>query len=96
MVIPDVPQWVQDEMARQQYKAQLALRVRQANSSFSTFSSLGKVMVNGSRKIMLFLMKKTVVKNHVGPRQNRIHDLPFTWRMVLPSSLSVGDWWQIL
>lgn len=26
-VIPDVPQWVQDEMARQQYKAQLALRV---------------------------------------------------------------------
>lgn len=25
-VIPDVPQWVQDEMARQQYKAQLALR----------------------------------------------------------------------
>ena len=27
-VIPDVPQWVQDEMARQQYKAQLALRVR--------------------------------------------------------------------
>ena len=27
LVIPDVPQWVQDEMARQQYKAQLALRV---------------------------------------------------------------------
>lgn len=26
-VIPDVPQWVQDEMARQQYKAELALRV---------------------------------------------------------------------
>lgn len=27
IVIPDVPQWVQDELARQQYKAQLALRV---------------------------------------------------------------------
>lgn len=33
-VIPDVPQWVQDEMARQQYKAQLALRV----SSFFGYS----------------------------------------------------------
>lgn len=28
LVIPDVPQWVQDEMARQQYKAQLALRAQ--------------------------------------------------------------------
>ena len=32
-VIPDVPQWVQDEMARQQYKAQLALRVRVLNKA---------------------------------------------------------------
>lgn len=30
-VIPDVPQWVQDEMARQQYKAQLALRAQSEN-----------------------------------------------------------------
>ena len=32
LVIPDVPQWVQDEMARQQYKAQLALRVSPSRS----------------------------------------------------------------
>lgn len=32
-VIPDVPQWVQDEMARQQYKAQLALRVCALNKA---------------------------------------------------------------
>ena len=38
-VIPDVPQWVQDEMARQQYKAQLALRVCSVNQSFILFQS---------------------------------------------------------
>ena len=41
-VIPDVPQWVQDEMARQQYKAQLALRV----SSFYLVSQRLSLFLN--------------------------------------------------
>ena len=52
-VIPDVPQWVQDEMARQQYKAQLALRVRLMNkvllgsNNFSPFVIAYRLRMQG-------------------------------------------------
>lgn len=39
LVIPDVPQWVQDEMARQQYKDKLSLRTQGLHSKLQKFSS---------------------------------------------------------
>ncbi|KAK2553084.1 Anoctamin-10 [Acropora cervicornis] len=39
LVIPDVPQWVQDEMARQQYKDKLSLRVSSNEMKRSPFDA---------------------------------------------------------